>query len=149
MALLRPVHRARHHRRPLTAGTSRRRRPDPQLSRPQGQPGERLRRGPGGSPYLYSKDDAAKLLLSPSGQDVPRNHEGIALIGDPRNDVHLFTSQMVVAFIKLHNRLVDRIRQDDAAGQDVFEQARRAASWHYQHVILREFLPAGRRPDRR
>jgi hypothetical protein len=105
--------------------------------------------GPVGSPYLYSKDDAAKLLLSPSGQDVPRNHEGIALIGDPRNDVHLFTSQMVVAFIKLHNRLVDRLRQDDAAGQDLFEQARRAASWHYQHVILREFLPAGRRPDRR
>ena len=98
--------------------------------------------GPVGSPYLYSKDDPAKLLLSATGRDVPRNHEGIALIGDPRNDVHLFTSQMVVAFIKLHNRLVDHLRQDEDAGQDIFEQARRAASWHYQHVILREFLPA-------
>ena len=97
--------------------------------------------GPVGSPYLYMKDDPAKLLLSPSEQDVPRNHEGIALIGDPRNDVHLFTSQMVVAFIKLHNRLVDHLRDDVAAGQDIFETARRAASWHYQHVILREFLP--------
>jgi hypothetical protein len=97
--------------------------------------------GPVGSPYLYSKDDPAKLLLSPSGHDVPRNHEGIALIGDPRNDVHLFTSQMEVAFIKLHNRLVDRLRHDDVAEQDVFEEARRAATWHYQHVILREFLP--------
>ena len=27
------------------------------------------------------------------------------------------------------------------AEQDLFEEARRAASWHYQHVILREFLP--------
>jgi hypothetical protein len=98
--------------------------------------------GPVGSPYLYSKDDPAKLLLSPMGCDVPRNHEGIALIGDPRNDVHLFISQMSVAFIKLHNRLVDRLREDEVAEQDVFEQARRAASWHYQHVILREFLPA-------
>ena len=97
--------------------------------------------GPVGSPYLYSKDDPAKLLLSPSGCDVPRNHEGIALIGDPRNDVHLFTSQMSVAFIKLHNGLVDRLRDDEVSGQDVFEEARRAASWHYQHVILREFLP--------
>jgi hypothetical protein len=97
--------------------------------------------GPVGSPYLYSKDDPAKLLLSPAGNDVPRNHEGIALIGDPRNDVHLFTSQMLVAFIKLHNLLVDRLRDDDVAEQDVFEQARRAATWHYQHVILREFLP--------
>jgi hypothetical protein len=97
--------------------------------------------GPVGSPYLYSKDDPDKLLLSPTGSDVPRNHEGIALIGDPRNDVHLFTSQMSVAFIKLHNRLVDLVRDDDLAEQDVFEQARRAATWHYQHVILREYLP--------
>jgi hypothetical protein len=98
--------------------------------------------GPVGSPYLYSKDDPAKLLRSPSGTDVPRNHEGIALIGDPRNDVHLFLSQMLVAFIALHNRLVDRLRDDGVAEGDVFEEARRAATWHYQHVILREFLPS-------
>ena len=98
--------------------------------------------GPVGSPYLYSKDDPAKLLLSPMGHDVPRNQEGVALIGDPRNDVHLFISQMSVAFIKLHNGLVDRLRHDEVAEQDVFEEARRAAAWHYQHVILREFLPA-------
>jgi hypothetical protein len=97
--------------------------------------------GPVGSPYLYARQDPAKLLLAPSDHDVPRNHEGIALIGDPRNDVHLFTSQMLVAFIKLHNRLVDRLRDDDVAEPDVFDEARRAATWHYQHVILRQFLP--------
>jgi hypothetical protein len=97
--------------------------------------------GPVGSPYLYQRDDPAKLLLSCSGGDVPRNHEGIALIGDPRNDAHLFTSQMLVAFIGLHNRLVDRLRDDGAAEPEVFDEARRAATWHYQHVILREFLP--------
>jgi hypothetical protein len=97
--------------------------------------------GPVGSPYLFSRDDPAKFLLSRSGSDVPRNHEGIALIGDPRNDVHLFLSQMLVAFIELHNRLVNRLREDGVAEQDVFGEARRAATWHYQHVILREFLP--------
>jgi hypothetical protein len=97
--------------------------------------------GPVGAPYLYRHDDPAKLLLSPSGSDVPRNHEGIALIGDPRNDVQLFTSQMLVAFIGLHNRLVDRLRDDDVTEPEVFEEARRSATWHYQHVILREFLP--------
>jgi hypothetical protein len=97
--------------------------------------------GPVGSPYLYRKDDPAKLLLSPSGNDVPRNQEGIALVGDPRNDVHLYVSQMQVAFIDLHNRLVDRLRDDGVAEPEVFEEARRAATWHYQHVILREFLP--------
>jgi hypothetical protein len=89
--------------------------------------------GPVGSPYLYRKDDPAKLLLAPTGTDVPRNHEGIALIGDPRNDVQLFTSQMTVAFIKMHNRLVEE--------SGSFEDARRAATWHYQHVLLREYLP--------
>jgi hypothetical protein len=97
--------------------------------------------GPIGSPYLYRKDDPAQLLLSPDGRDVPRNHEGIALIGDPRNDVHLFTSQMLVAFIGLHNRLVRRLRADGVAEDVLFDEARRAATWHYQHVILREFLP--------
>jgi Animal haem peroxidase len=97
--------------------------------------------GPTGTPYLYARDDPAKLLLSADGGDVPRNHEGIALIGDPRNDVHLFVSQMAVAFIALHNRLVDRLREDGTAEDAVFEEARRAATWHYQHVIVREFLP--------
>jgi hypothetical protein len=97
--------------------------------------------GPAGSPYLYSRDDPAKLLLSPAGNDVPRNQEGIALIGDPRNDVHLFTSQMAVAFMALHNRLVDRLREHGAGEPAVFEHARLATTWHYQHVILREFLP--------
>ena len=94
--------------------------------------------GPIGSPYLYVARDPAKLLLAPSGGDVPRNHEGIALIGDPRNDAHLFTSQMLVAFIGLHNRLVDRLREDGVAETTVFEEARRAGPRR----------PWGRRPGR-
>ncbi len=97
--------------------------------------------GPIGAPYLYSRADPAKLLVAPSGLDVPRNHEGMALIGDPRNDSHLFVSQMQVAFTKLHNRLVDRLRADGVGEDDLFDEARRAATWHYQHVIVREFLP--------
>jgi hypothetical protein len=97
--------------------------------------------GPAGAPFMYQKDDPAKLLAAPGGGDVPRNQEGIALVGDPRNDVQLFTNQMAVAFIHMHNRLVDRLRQDGAAEDALFAEARRAATWHYQHVILREFLP--------
>jgi Animal haem peroxidase len=97
--------------------------------------------GPVGAPYLYAAGDPALLLLAPSGSDVPRNHEGTALVGDARNDTHLFMSQMVVAFIRLHNRLVERLRDDGVGEEDVFDEARRAATWHYQHVILREFLP--------
>jgi Animal haem peroxidase len=95
--------------------------------------------GPAGSPYMYQRDDPAKLLENDG--DLPRNQEGLALIGDPRNDVHIFTSQMQVAFIAAHNRLVDRLREDGVGEQSLFDEARRALSWHYQWVIVNEFLP--------
>src|SRR6266542_2277952 len=44
--------------------------------------------------------------------DLPRNAQGMALIGDPRNDVHLFVSQLHLAMLKVHNLLVDRLRED-------------------------------------
>jgi len=67
--------------------------------------------GPVGSPYLYDQADLAKLLLGADGRDVPRNQQGIALIGDPRNDVHAFMTGLQVAFIHAHNRLVDRLQE--------------------------------------
>jgi Animal haem peroxidase len=95
--------------------------------------------GPLGSPYLYQRADPAKLLENDG--DSPRNQEGLALIGDPRNDVHVFVSQMQVAFIAAHNRLVDRLREDGVGEQSLFDEARRALTWHYQWVIVAEFLP--------
>lgn len=100
--------------------------------------------GPVGAPYLYRRNDPAKLLESDG--DVPRNQEGTALIADPRNDSHIFVSQLQVAFIRAHNRLVDQLRSDGAGESSLFGDARRALTWHYQWVIVNEFLPqlAGR-----
>ncbi len=95
--------------------------------------------GPAGAPYLYSRDDPAKLL--DNGDDLPRNQEGIALIGDARNDSHVFVSQMQVAFIRAHNQLVDQLRQAAASESDLFDQARRLLTWHYQWIIVTEYLP--------
>jgi hypothetical protein len=101
--------------------------------------------GPVESPYLFERMDTARLLLgrNDAGQsdDVPRNPEGIALIGDPRNDVHLFVAQLHVAMLRLHNTLVDRLREDGVAESDLFQEARRAATWHYQWIVLHDFLP--------
>ena len=36
---------------------------------------------------------------------------------------------------------MDRLREDGVEEAEVFEDARRATTWHYQWVILREFLP--------
>jgi hypothetical protein len=97
--------------------------------------------GPVGSPYLFDQDDPAKLLLGLGGRDLPRNQQGIALIGDPRNDVHAFMTGLQVAFIQAHNRLVDRLRADGIRESELFDDARRALIWHYQWVILNDFLP--------
>ena len=102
--------------------------------------------GPSSSPYMYSLADGAKLLVD--GDDLPRNQEGIALVGDPRQDVHLLISQMQVRFIKAHNLLVDRLREDGVAEGDLFEEARRALRWHYQWLALNDFLPATIGDDR-
>jgi len=95
--------------------------------------------GPSGSPYLYRRDDPAKLLENDG--DLPRNQEGVALIGDPRNDLHAFMNQMQVRFIRAHNLLVDRLREDVEPEAELFDEARRALTWHYQWLIVNEFLP--------
>lgn len=95
--------------------------------------------GPTGAPYLYRRDDPAKLLEDDG--DLPRNQEGIALIGDPRNDTHVFMSQMQLAFIRAHNLFVDRLREDGVGDTELFLEARRALTWHYQWLILNDFLP--------
>ena len=41
--------------------------------------------------------------------DLLRTREGMALIGDPRNDENLIVAQTHLAFIKFHNAIVDRI----------------------------------------
>ena len=97
--------------------------------------------GPVGAPYLYDQADPAKLLLGVEGRDLPRNQQGMALIGDPRNDVHAFMTGLQIAFIEAHNRLVDRLRTDGVPESELFDDARRALIWHYQWVILNDFLP--------
>jgi hypothetical protein len=95
--------------------------------------------GPVGSPFLYDVGDPAKFLLGPDGGDVPRNQQGTALIGDPRNDVHLFSLSLHVALLRAHNRIVDLLRDDGAPA--VFDHARTLLTWHYQWVVVHDFLP--------
>jgi hypothetical protein len=97
--------------------------------------------GPVGSPYLYDRDDPTLLLIGRHAGDVPRNAQGIALIGDPRNDVHLFVNQLQVALIHAHNLLVERLREEGEPEPSVFHEARRSLTWHYQWVLLNDFLP--------
>ena len=97
--------------------------------------------GPVGAPYLYDLHDPPKLLTGAHGLDLPRNSQGIALIGDPRNDVHIFAAHVHLALLHSHNGLVNRLRADGEPEAELFEAARRALTRHYQWIIVHDFLP--------
>lgn len=114
--------------------------------------------GPKGSPHIYDQtvdEGQTTLLVEPNTGseahtrdgslkfDVPRNCQGTPLLGDPRNDENLVISQMQVAFIKFHNQLVDFVKDEFGLTHpvEVFTEAQRLTRWHYQWIILHEFLP--------
>jgi hypothetical protein len=97
--------------------------------------------GPGASPHLYQKGTHGKFLLSEDGNDLPRNREDVALLGDPRNDENLIVSQMHLAFLKFHNAVFDSVASAPPARGSVFEETQRTVRWHYQWLIVHEFLP--------
>ncbi len=97
--------------------------------------------GPTGNPFLFERDDPAKFLLGSDGADVQRNAEGIAIIGDPRNDSHMLMSQLHLAMLKAHNAFVEEARHNGVAPDRVFDEAAEQLRWHYQWIVLNEFLP--------
>jgi hypothetical protein len=110
--------------------------------------------GPIGSLKLYDQKDRIKLKIESGGlfEDLPRGADNVALIADPRNDENLVIAGLQAAFILFHNRAVDHVRHNGSdpsfasfrlsdALDDVFHEARRLTTWHYQWMILHEFLP--------
>lgn len=128
--------------------------------------------GPEDSPFLYDdKGQFGKLLVGESKwvkvkkqgtttnnfenitsdqkifrvvveDDLPRNLQGRALIGDMRNDENIMISQLQLAFIKFHNKVLnDVIDKKGLKDKRAFQEAQRLVRWHYQWVILKDFLP--------
>ena len=99
------------------------------------------------SPKLYDPNDPDKLLIDGlddpnKPDDVPRQSDGKAIIGDPRNDENLIVCQLHVAFMKFHNALVDHVREQGSVAADgVFEEAQRLCRWHFQWMVVHDFLP--------
>lgn len=91
--------------------------------------------GPEASPHLYQRVRGLPFMLLDEGAsyDLPRNSIGTALIGDPRNDENLIIAQLQLAFLKFHNQVLRDVRD--------FDEAQRLVRWHYQWIVLHEFLP--------
>jgi len=115
------------------------------------QLGQNRDTGPGGP------RDASGAAATPTSFDVPRVLNGTnatvaeadssftAIIGDPRNDENLIVSQFHHAMLRFHNRVVDLLITAAFPG-DIFSEAKRIVTHHYQWCIVHDFLPrvAGR-----
>jgi LysM repeat protein len=79
-------------------------------------------------PGKGADNDVPRLGPNPNDPSTDR----AAQLGDDRNDENLIISQLQVAFLKAHNRLVDLGYTRD--------QARRILRQHYQQVVVHDFL---------
>jgi hypothetical protein len=101
---------------------------------------------PGGNPELYDPNDPIKFRVESGGQfeDLPRDPtNNAAIIGDPRNDENMMIAGLHAACLLFHNQAVDLIRSQNPSIPDneTYIQAHRLTVWHYQWMILHEFLP--------
>ncbi len=101
-------------------------------------------RGPDDQPYLY--EDGRKFILgaplagaaaNPRARDLPRSTADPrrAIIGDPRNDENVIVSQLQGLFHRFHNKIADDHPEWD------FVRVQREVRFHYQWVVLNDFLP--------
>ena len=106
-------------------------------------------RGPADQPYLYEPDRVHFALgedgsedPQAQGPDLPRGPGERAIIGDPRNDENLIVSQLHVAFLRFHNRVVDLLAADYSrlARTDLFKLAQQQVRWHYQWIVIHDYL---------
>lgn len=82
------------------------------------------------------------------GFDLPRRGFGSriserrqALIPDVRNDENLVVAQIHLAFIRFHNRVVEKLAQEGTPSAVLFGKAREQVVKHYQWMIKTDFLP--------
>ena len=101
-------------------------------------------RGPSDEPFMYEGDGKTFLLgreitrggkpTAPQSHDLARAGNDRAIIGDKRNDENVIVSQLQGLFLRLHNRIVREHPQMS------FNDVQREVRWHYQWVVLHDYL---------
>jgi len=104
-------------------------------------------RGPAEQPYLYAGkkfrlgrplfelDQPTKVRDLPRFDDNDAGQPKRALIGDKRNDENVIVAQFHAAMLQFHNKMVDK--RPGAS----FEEVQRQVRWHYQWLVINDFLP--------
>ena len=102
--------------------------------------------GPADDPFLYDLPTGHRKLLidhHDNQDDLPRNAQETALIGDPRNDENIFVAALHLTMLKFHNAVVDRVAAEPTlrnGSETEFEAAQRIVRWHYQWIVAHDYL---------
>jgi len=109
------------------------------------------------APFLFRIDELSyrKGKKRWKEEDVPhldrRNARScVPVMADPRNATHLITSELHLAILKFHNRALRDLNDpgnkragsnpQDMSPLERFREAVRLTQWHYQWVIVHDFL---------
>lgn len=113
--------------------------------------------GPMHSPFLYDQarqdqDGLTGFLLVGHGEneaeeDLPRNPQGRTYSGDIRNDETIILSQLQLGLMKFHNQIMSALDAEGIRGIQAFLEAQRLVRWHYQWVMVHDFLTRLLNPD--
>jgi hypothetical protein len=116
-------------------------------------------RGPADQPYMYDicvvppatierknfllGESLRAITRNPNAHDLPRaaaNAAGSrrAIIGDPRNDENVIVSQLQGMLLRFHNAVATAMTKD---GNTSFENIQAEVRWHYQWMVIHDFLP--------
>jgi hypothetical protein len=92
--------------------------------------------GPGSGGMQVQTDFDVPRVVNPLNPALSTN---TAIIGDPRNDENLIVSQFHLAMLKFHNEVVDSLVAVASPG-DIFTEAKRIVTHHYQWAVVHDFL---------
>lgn len=102
--------------------------------------------GPIDEPFQYQRgSNGMRMLIGQNGAgdpDLPRNAEGTALIGDPRNDENTIVSQLQLFFLRrLHDRFAVEVENETSVPKEErFFEVQRRLRWHYQWIVAHDYL---------
>lgn len=117
--------------------------------------------GPDVAPYFYDhttpargaaprigamRRDSAERFLGLPGEptrrhdDVSRTPDGVALIGDPRNDENFIVSQFHLLLVRLHNAVLEDLPDSMSDGRERFLAAQEIVTRAWRDVVSGDYL---------
>ena len=92
---------------------------------------------------FLNQDGKFDIAININGvEDLLRNTNGTAIIGDPRNEENLIISQLHLLFLKFYNKIFDEVKFKNSQMflPQLITESKKIFLWHYQYIVITQFL---------